>query len=95
MSYRLLAALAPEGGLILLGAGKEPLTLAPGQLVVGEQRVLESITGSPFENEKTLGFSVLADVRPKIDTIPLERAAEAIERMKSGDVKFRMVLTMR
>lgn len=91
----LVAALAPEGRLVVLGTGKSPLSLPPGQLVVGERGVIGSITGSPFENEKTLGFSVLADVRPRIDTMPLEKAAEAIERLKSGDIKFRLVLTMR
>ena len=57
--------------------------------------VLGSITGSPYENERTLNFSVLTGVRPQIETMPLEKAVEAYERMKSGDVKFRMVLTMR
>ena len=28
-----------------------------------------------------------------IETMPLERAAEAYERMMSGDARFRMVIT--
>ncbi len=90
----LLAGLAPQGRLVLLGAGKDPLAISPGPLVVGERGVLGSITGSPFENEKTLNFSVLTGVRPLIETMPLEDASEAVRRMRSGDVKFRMVLTM-
>lgn len=54
-----------------------------------------SITGTPFENERTLDFSVLTGVRPQIETVPFEQAAEAFQRLKSGDVKFRLVLTMR
>lgn len=65
-----------------------------GHLVRGERDVLGSITGTPFENEKTLDFSVLAGVRPRIEIVPLERAAEAVARMRSGQAKFRMVLTM-
>jgi alcohol dehydrogenase len=53
-----------------------------------------SITGTPFENEKALDFSVLSGVRPMIETMPLERANEAYQRMKTGDVKFRMLLTV-
>jgi alcohol dehydrogenase len=90
----LLAGLAPQGRLVLLGTGKDPLAVVPGPLVVGERSVLGSLTGSPFENEKTLNFSVLADIRPLIETMPLEQAQEAVRRMRSGDVKFRMVLTM-
>lgn len=90
----LMAGLAPQGRLVMLGAGKGPLSVSAGHLVVGERSVLGSITGSPYENEKTLHFSVLADVRPSIEVMPFERANEAYQRMKSGDVKFRMVLTM-
>lgn len=91
----LLAGLAPQGRLVLLGAGKDPLAISPGPLVVGERSVIGSITGSPFENEKTLNFSVLTGVRPLIETMPLEEAPDAVRRMRSGGVKFRMVLTMR
>lgn len=90
----LIAGLAPQGRLVLLGAGKDPLTVSAGHLVVGERDVLGSITGTPYENEKTLNFSVLTGVRPKIEIMPLEQASEAYQRMKSGNVKFRMVLSV-
>ncbi|WP_175854924.1 alcohol dehydrogenase [Burkholderia anthina] len=90
----LLAGLAPEGRLVVLNPGKEPLLVPAGLLVGGQRSILGSITGTPYDNEKTLGFSVLADVRPWIETMPLENAQDAYLRMKSGDVKFRMVLTM-
>jgi len=54
-----------------------------------------SITDSPYENEKTLAFSVLAGVRPRTETMALDEANAAYERMKSGEAKFRIVLTMR
>ncbi len=90
----LLPGLAPEGRLVVLGIGKDPLTVAMGPLVAGERTVLGSITGSPYENERTLGFSVLTGARPLIETLPLERANDAYQRMLSGQAKFRMVLTM-
>ena len=90
----LLAGLAPEGRLVVLNPGKEPLLVPAGLLVGGQRSILGSITGTPYDNEKTLSFSVLADVRPWIETMPLEDAQDAYVRMKSGDVKFRMVLTM-
>lgn len=90
----LMGGLAPQGRLVLLGAGKDPLPVSAGHLVVGERSVLGSITGTPYENEKTLDFSVLAGVRPAIEVMPLEQANEAYQKMKSGDVKFRMVLAV-
>jgi len=91
----LLDGLAPTGRLVVLGADKDPLLVSSGRLVVGERSVLGSITGTPYDNEKTLSFSILAGVRPVIETLPLERATEAYQRMKSGNVKFRMVLSMK
>jgi alcohol dehydrogenase len=89
----LVGGLAPQGRLVLLGAGKDPLPVSSGYLVVGEREVVGSITGTPYENEKTLDFSVLTDVRPMIEVMPFERANDAYQKMRSGDVKFRMVLT--
>jgi alcohol dehydrogenase len=85
-----MGALAPQAGLVLLGAGKDALPLSAGRLVVGERNVLGSITGTLFESERRLDFSVLAGVRPRIETMPLDRAAEGVARMKSGLAKFRM-----
>lgn len=90
-----MKALEPQGRLVLLGAGKESLPIASGHLVVGERSILGSITGTPFENEKTLNFSVLSGVRPMIEVMPLEKANEAYKRMKAGAAKFRMVLSMK
>lgn len=91
----LLPGLAPEGRLVVLNPGKEPLQIPAGLLVGGQRSIVGSITGTPYDSEKTLNFSVLAGVRPQIETMPLENALDAYERMRSGDVKFRMVLTMR
>ena len=92
---KLLPGLAPQGRLILLGVGKDPLPVSIGYLVSGERGMAGSITGTPYENEKALNFSVLTGVRPMIETMPLEHASEAYRRMRSGDVRFRMVLTMK
>lgn len=90
----LLPGLAPEGRLVVLNPGKTPLQVPAGLLVGGQRSILGSITGTPYDNEKTLNFSVLVNVRPHIEVMPLEQAAEAYQKMKSGSVKYRMVLTM-
>lgn len=90
----LMPGLTPQGRLVVLGVGRDPLPVSVGHLVVGERSVQGSITGSPYENEKVLDFSVLAGVRPRIETMPLEHAYDAYQRMKSGNARFRMVLTI-
>jgi D-arabinose 1-dehydrogenase-like Zn-dependent alcohol dehydrogenase len=44
------------------------------------------------DGEDTLAFSVLQNVRPMIETAPLEKAADAYARMMEGKARFRMVL---
>lgn len=90
----LIGALAPTGRMVLLGGGKVPLTVPLGPMVVGERSIMGSITGSPYESKRTLDFSVLAGVKARIEIMPFTRAAEAYERLKSGQAKFRMVLSM-
>jgi D-arabinose 1-dehydrogenase-like Zn-dependent alcohol dehydrogenase len=48
-------------------------------------------TGTSGDSEDTLAFSVLAEVRPMIETLPLEQATDAYERMMSGAARFVMV----
>lgn len=79
---------------MVVGVGKDPLTIAPGLMVGNEISVQGAITGTPFEAEKTLKFSLLADIRARIETMPLEKANEAYQRMRSGEVEYRMVLTI-
>ncbi|SPS01564.1 alcohol dehydrogenase [Cupriavidus taiwanensis] len=90
----LLAGLAPEGRLVVLNPAKSPLPVSAGLLVGGQRGILGSITGTPYDNEKTLNFSVLVNVRPQIEIMPLEKAAAAYEKLKSGSAKYRIVLTM-
>jgi alcohol dehydrogenase len=90
----LVSGLAPAGCMVVLAPGKDPLALPMGLLVGGERSIVGSITGSPFENEKALSFSVLTQTLPMIETMPLEDANIAYQKLKSGQVKFRMVLTV-
>ena len=55
-------------------------------------RSTRSLTGSPIDSEDTLAFSVLENIRPMIETAPLEQAAEGYARMMEGKARFRMVL---
>jgi D-arabinose 1-dehydrogenase-like Zn-dependent alcohol dehydrogenase len=85
--------LAQRGELVIVGASMEPLGIPPAALIGGNKSIVGHASGTSRDSEDTLLFSVLADVRPMIETLPLEQAAEAYEKMISGDARFRMVLT--
>jgi alcohol dehydrogenase len=63
-------------------------------MVVGERSIVGSITATPHESERTLDFSVLAGVQPRVEVVPFERAHDAYQRLKSGQATFRVVLSM-
>jgi D-arabinose 1-dehydrogenase-like Zn-dependent alcohol dehydrogenase len=50
------------------------------------------LTGTPIDGEDTLAFSVLENIRPMVETVPLEQAADGYDRMMQGKARFRMVL---
>jgi D-arabinose 1-dehydrogenase-like Zn-dependent alcohol dehydrogenase len=85
--------LGQRGELVIVGASMEPLGIPPAALIGGNKSIVGHASGSSRDSEDTLSFSVLAGVRPMIETLPLEQASEAYEKMISGDARFRMVLT--
>jgi D-arabinose 1-dehydrogenase-like Zn-dependent alcohol dehydrogenase len=88
-----LGGLANRGTLLVVGASAEPIEVPPAMVIAGNKSIAGHASGVASDSEDTLAFSVLAGVRPRIETYPLERAAEAYERMMSGEARFRVVIT--
>src|ERR1700731_4065675 len=82
------------GTVISLGATDEPIELSAFELLFKELAVEGALTGTPAAGDATLKFSAMSEVAAMVETLPLERAAEAYARMMSGKARFRMVLTM-
>ena len=61
-------------------------------LLMGCRSVKGWYSGTSIDSQDTLAFSVLTGVRPMNEVFPLERIAEAYERMLSGDARFRVVV---
>lgn len=89
-----LGGLRRGGSVISLGATDEPIELSAFDLLFRQLGVDGALTGTPSAGDATLRFSVISDVAAMIETMPLERAAEAYARMMSGNARFRVVLTM-
>jgi len=90
----LVHGLSPNGKLVIPAAPNDPLTVTASSLFLWNRSLSGWYSGTAKDSEETLTFSVLAGVRPMIEKYPLSRVAEAYERMHSGKVRFRAVLTM-
>jgi propanol-preferring alcohol dehydrogenase len=88
----LVSGLAARGKLIVVGVPSDPLQLNAFPLVFGGRSIYGSLAGTAIDTEDALAFSVLQNIRPMIETLPLEQAAEAYARMMQGKARFRMVL---
>ena len=88
-----VGGLAPRGRLMVLGAA-ESLETSPFLLIGGRRSVEGWYAGTSIDSEDTLAFSVQSGFRSMNEVYPLERAAEAYDRMMSGKARFRVVLTM-
>jgi len=88
----LVSGLSARGKLIVVGVPPEPIQLNAFPLIFGGRSIYGSLTGTPIDSEDTLAFSVLENIRPMIETLPLEQAEDAYGRMMQGKARFRMVL---
>ncbi len=88
-----IGGLGIDGKLVVVGASMEPIEVSPLALIAARRGVYGWPSGTSIDSEDTLAFSALAGIRPMIETMPLERAPDAYERMMSGEARFRMVIT--
>jgi D-arabinose 1-dehydrogenase-like Zn-dependent alcohol dehydrogenase len=88
-----LGGIGINGKLILVGNPDQPLEVAGRLLIGGRRSITGWPSGSPIDSQDTLSFCALTGVRPMTEVFPLERAAQAYERMMSGNARFRVVLT--
>ena len=91
---KLIGGLCPRGRLIVAGAGSSPIEVSPFQLLFGSRGIEGTLTGSAIDNEDTLAFSVLQNIKPMIETVSLEKAAEGYGRMARNEARLRMVIVM-
>jgi uncharacterized zinc-type alcohol dehydrogenase-like protein len=87
-----LLALRPKGRLILVGVVLEPIPVSMFTLLMGQRVVSASATGSPPTMATMLNFAARHNILPKTETFKLSQVNEAIEKLRQGKVRYRVVL---
>jgi uncharacterized zinc-type alcohol dehydrogenase-like protein len=88
----LINALAPKGRLHTVGAIAEPVELAAFPLIVGQRSFSGSPLGSPVTTATMLDFAARHKIEPTTEFFALSRVNEALEHLKSGQARYRIVL---
>src|SRR5438046_2976871 len=88
---------AVVGGLSRIGtlvviAAAGPLSVDPILMITGQRAVKGWYSGTSIDSQDTLQFSASNGVQSMNEIFPLDRAAEAYDRMMSGKARFRVVL---
>lgn len=87
-----LGLLAPGGVLHHVGAVLEPLSIPAFSLISGQKSVTGSPLGSPALVRTMLDFCARHGILPLTEEFPMDQVNQAMERLKSGQARYRIVL---
>jgi D-arabinose 1-dehydrogenase-like Zn-dependent alcohol dehydrogenase len=83
-----LGGLGYKGEFVIVGVSPKPIqTPVPG-LVMQRQSICGWPSSTSIDSEDTLRFNEISGVPPIVEKYPLDRAAEAYDRMMSGKARF-------
>lgn len=88
----LLGALRPKGVLHVVGAILEPMPVPAFGLIMATKSVSGSPTGSPIAIDRMLEFSARHSVAPITETYPMSKVNDALEHLRAGKARYRIVL---
>jgi uncharacterized zinc-type alcohol dehydrogenase-like protein len=84
--------LKPRGRLHMLGAVLEPMGLAVMPLIMAQRSVSGSPVGSPATIRTMLDFAVRHNVEPVTEHFPMSRVNDAMDHLRAGKARYRIVL---
>ena len=88
-----VATLRPKGRLHFVGATLDPLDLGIFPLLMGQRSISGSPVGSPANIARMLEFAVRHDIKPVIENYRFDQVNEAMDRLRSGQARYRIVLS--
>jgi len=86
----MLQLLKKRGKLIL--SGFPSINFIPVDLVSHELCIIGSFLGNQEEMREMLEFSVLHNIQPKIELMPMSEVNQAFEKLRQGQAHYRIVL---
>jgi alcohol dehydrogenase len=88
-----VGGLGLHGELLPLAALVDPMQVSPVQLINISGTVRGHPAGVANDLEDTLNFAALQGIKPMVEVMPLEKAADGYQRMLANQARFRVVLT--
>ena len=86
-----VAALRPQGRLVLVGIPDSALKVMPFPLLV-EKSISGGSCGGPGDTALMLDFAARSGVRPVVESFQMDEVNKAVDHVRSGRVRYRVVL---
>ena len=87
-----LGTLKPRGRLHFVGATLDPIDINVFSLILAQRTISGSPVGSPGTIAKMLEFAQRHDIKPVIEKFSFDKINEALDRLRSGQAHYRIVL---
>lgn len=88
----LLETLAPKGRLHVVGAILPPMEVPALGLIMGQKSLSGSPTGSPTAISTMLDFCARHGIAPMTENFPMSKVNDAMDHLRSGKARYRIVL---
>ena len=83
-----------DGNLTLVGAPAKPLAVSAFGLIMRRRSFSGSNIGGIAETQEMLDFCGLHKITADVEVVPIQKVAEAYERLVKSDVKYRFSIDM-
>jgi uncharacterized zinc-type alcohol dehydrogenase-like protein len=90
----LLATLRPRGRLHFVGAVLEPVPFEAMDIIMTQRSISGSPNGSPVTMAEMLEFAARHQILPQTEHFPIEKVNEALDHLRAGKARYRIVLDM-
>jgi uncharacterized zinc-type alcohol dehydrogenase-like protein len=87
-----IQVLRPTGTLCLVGIPPSPIAIQAFPLISGVRSITGNPTGSPHRIREMLDVAARHGVKAQVESFPMAKANEAIEKVKKNKVRYRAVL---
>jgi uncharacterized zinc-type alcohol dehydrogenase-like protein len=88
----IIAALAPKGRLHFVGVIPEAIPVQAFPLIAAQRSISGSPLGSPATTSQMLEFAARHKIAPIVEKFPMSRVNDALDRLRSGKARYRVVL---
>ncbi|MBC8123521.1 MAG: NAD(P)-dependent alcohol dehydrogenase [Gemmatimonadaceae bacterium] len=87
-----IGVLRPRGRLHLVGVTPSPVSSQLYPMLVGQKSISSSPAGSPTTTTRMLDFVARHGIEPITEMFPFEQVNEAMDKLRNGKPRYRIVL---